>query len=155
MSIRFEVKTTFQVSQETAYTGLLDLKSAKDWMQGLVRIERMDEGPLKVGSQWMETRKVLGKEASEHFEVVGLEEYKRIELRCDGTKGTTGKGVFLFTYILSSSADHTDIMLIGEIKGLTGLSKWFGKLIVGTFKRACARDLDALKNYLEKERAII
>lgn len=39
MSIRFEVKRTFQVSQQKAYTGLLDLESAKQWMQGLVRIE--------------------------------------------------------------------------------------------------------------------
>ena len=68
MSIQFEVKRTTKVSKQTAYTGLLDLDSAKRWMQGLVRIERLDEGPMQTGSQWMETRKMFGKEATEHFE---------------------------------------------------------------------------------------
>ena len=86
MSIRFEVKRTFYVSQEKAYKGLLDLDSAKHWMRGLVGIERLDEGLLQVGSQWKETRKMFGKEATEHFEVVGLEESEKIVLRCDGTK---------------------------------------------------------------------
>lgn len=150
MSIRFEVKRTIGVSKEKAYTGLLDLDSAKNWMQGLVRIERLEEGPLQVGSQWKETRKIFGKEASEHFEVVELNEPDKIVLRCDGTKGTTGKGEFLFTFIIDSSGGHSEVTLDGEIRGLTGLSKLFGKMMAGTFKKACAKDLDALKSYLEK-----
>jgi hypothetical protein len=68
---------------------------------------------------------MFGKEATEYFEVVGLEEPEKIVLRCDGTKGTTGKGEYVYTYILAPSVDHTEITLFGEIKGLTGLSKWF------------------------------
>ncbi|MBP3041751.1 SRPBCC family protein [Bacillaceae bacterium Marseille-Q3522] len=149
MSILFEVKRTAQVSKQKAYAGVLDLDSAKHWMQGLVGIERMDEGLLQVGSQWKETRKMFGKEASEYFDVVSLEEPEKIVLRVDGTKGTTGKGEFLFTYTFAGDDDYTEITLYGEIKGLTGLSKLFGKLIAGTFKKACAKDLDALINYLQ------
>ncbi|MFI8577606.1 SRPBCC family protein [Rossellomorea aquimaris] len=154
MSIPFEVKRNFQVSKELAYRSLLDLDSAKHWMQGLVEIERMDEGPLREGSQWKETRKMFGKEATEHFEVVELVESEKIVLRCDGTKGTTGKGEFVFTYLLASSGDQTEVTLLGEIRGLTGLSKWFGKLMVGAFKKACAKDLDSLRDYLEKTKVV-
>ncbi|WP_164669934.1 SRPBCC family protein [Virgibacillus doumboii] len=150
MSINFEVKRTIQVSKQKAYIGLLDFESAENWMQGLVRIERLDEGPMRVGSQWKETRKMFGKEATEHFEVVELNEPDKIVLRCDGTKGTTGKGEFVFTYIIASTDEHTVVTLNGEIKGLTGLTKVFGKLMAGSFKKACAKDLDALKSYLEK-----
>jgi hypothetical protein len=150
LSIHFEVRRTFYVAQEKAFVGLLDLDSAKQWMQGLVGIERMDRGPMRVGSKWKETRKMFGKEASEYFEVVELEEPNKIVLRCDGTKGTTGKGEYIYTYTLTSSDGHTEISLYGEIKGLTGLTKWFGKVMIGTFKNACAKDLDALKSYLEK-----
>lgn len=150
MSIRFEVKRTIKIPKQKAYTGLLDLDSAKQWMQGLVGIARLDEGPIHVGSQWKETRKMYGKEATEHFEVVELNEPDKIVLRCDGTKGTTGKGEFVFTYLLASSDDHTEITLNGEINGLTGLSKLFGKMLVGTLKKACAKDLDALTDYLGK-----
>jgi carbon monoxide dehydrogenase subunit G len=150
LSIRFEVKRTFQVSGQQAYIALLDLDSAKHWMKGLVGIERLDEGPIQVGSQWKETRKMFGKEASEHFEVIELHEPDKIVLRVDGTKGTTGKGEYLFTYSITSSGNHSEVTLQGEIKGLTGFTKLLGKLIAGTFKKACAKDLDALKSYLEK-----
>jgi carbon monoxide dehydrogenase subunit G len=154
LTIQFEVKRNFPVSKEETYAGLLDLDSAHQWMQGLVEIERTDQGPLQVGSQWKETRKMFGKEASEHFEVVSLEKPEKIVLRCDGTKGTTGKGEYVFTYLLTSAGEHTDVTMIGEIRGLTGLSKIFGKLMAGAFKKACAKDLDSLKNYLEKELSI-
>jgi carbon monoxide dehydrogenase subunit G len=151
LSIRFEVKRTIRVTQSIAYNGLLDLDSAKLWMQGLVGIERLDEGPIRVGSQWKETRKMFGKEATEYFEVVELIEPQKIVLRCDGTKGTTGKGEFVFTYtLLSATENHTEVTLNGEINGLTGLTRFFGKLIAGTFKKACEKDLDRLKNFLEQ-----
>ncbi|WP_313804869.1 SRPBCC family protein [Cytobacillus sp.] len=150
MSIHFEVKRATKVSRQKAYIGLHDLESASRWMQGLVRIERLDEGPLQVGSQWMETKRMFGKEATEHFEVMGLKEPEKIVLRCDGTKGTTGKGEFVFTYIIAPEDDHTVITLNGEIKGLTGWTKIFGKMMAGTFKKACAKDLDALISYMEK-----
>ncbi|WP_404323998.1 SRPBCC family protein [Cytobacillus firmus] len=148
MSIHFELKRSIEVSAQNAYKALIDLDSAKDWMNGLVGIEREDSGPLKVGSQWKETRKMFGKEASEHFEVVELDEPNKIMLRCDGTKGTTGKGEF--TYIIVPAGDASEVTLLGEIKGLTGFSKLFGKIMAGAFKKACAKDLDALINYLEK-----
>lgn len=151
MSIHFEVKRTFHVSKEKAYKGLLDLDEAKHWMQGLVGIERLDEGQMKLGSEWKETRKMFGKKASEYFEVIVLDEPEKIVLRCDGTKGTTGKGEYVFTYILARSGDHTEITLHGEIKGLTGMAKLFGKMLAGVFKKACSKDLDSLKSYLEKE----
>ena len=150
MSIRFEVHRTFHVSKQKTYAALLDLESAKHWMQGFVGIERLDEGPLKVGSQWMETRKMFGQEASEHFEVVELNEPNKIVLLCDGSKGTTGKGEYVYTYNIASTGDSTEVTLDGEIRGLTGLTKLFGKMMAGTFKKACAKDLDALKDYLER-----
>ncbi|MFG6117849.1 SRPBCC family protein [Thalassobacillus sp. B23F22_16] len=151
MSIRFDVTRNIHVPQQKAYTSLLDLDAAEHWMKGFVRMERLDEGPIREGSEWKETRKMFGKEASEHFEVVELSEPDKIVLRCDGTKGTTGKGEFVFTYLIHSSGDSSDIRLKGEINELTGLSKLFGKLMAGSFKNACAKDMDALKAYLEGE----
>ncbi|WP_042224270.1 SRPBCC family protein [Oceanobacillus manasiensis] len=149
MSINFQVNRSIQVNKQTAYSGLIDLESAQQWMQGLVGIERLDNGPIRVGSEWKETRKMYGTKATEHFEVVELHEPDKIVLRCDGTKGSTGKGEFLFTYMIESSGDYSDITLYGEITGLTGVAKFFGKMMAGTFKKACAKDLDALKSYLE------
>lgn len=67
LSIQFEVDRTIQAPKEDVFAGLLDLKSAEQSMQGLVRIERLDEGPMHEGSAWLETRKMFGTEATEHF----------------------------------------------------------------------------------------
>jgi len=149
LSINFEVKRTTHVSQQQVYNGLLDLEAAIQWMQGLVGIERIDDGPMQVGSEWKESRKMFGQVATEHFEVVEINELDKIVLRCDGTKGTTGKGEYIFTYIVTTSDNLTEITLIGEIKGLTGITKFFGKMMAGTFKKASAKDLDALIAYLD------
>lgn len=150
MSINFEVKRTTLVSKQQVYNGLHDLEAAKHWMQGLVGIERLDDGPMEVGSQWKESRKMFGQVATEHFEVAELNDPDTIVLRCDGTKGTTGKGEYIFTYAITSSDKLTKITLNGEIKGFTGITKLFGKIMAGTFKKASAKDLDALIAYLEK-----
>ena len=150
MSINFEVKRTTHVSKQKIYDGLLDLEAAKHWMKGLVGIERLDDGPMQVGSQWKESRKMFGQVATEHFEVVEMNEPDKIVLRCDGTKGTTGKGEYIFTYLVTSSNNLTEITLTGEIKGLTGITKLFGKMMAGTFKKASAKDLDGLIAYLGK-----
>src|SRR5690606_24139686 len=92
MSIQFEVQKTFHVPKENAYNSLLDLDAAEQWIQGVVKIERLAEGPRKVASQWLETRKMNGKESTEQFEMVELHEPNKIVFRCEGTKGTTGKG---------------------------------------------------------------
>lgn len=149
MSIQFDAQMLFKVPKDTLYQSLLDVDAAKHWMQGLVRMERLDEGPMKVGSRWKETRKMMGKEATEVFEVIDLEPDK-IQLYVDGSKGTTGKGEYLYTYILKDLGDSTELTLHGEIQGMTGLGKIIGKLMVGTFKKLTLKDLEALKAYLEK-----
>lgn len=151
MSIQFEVVRTVQAAKQVVFEGFLNLESANHWMGGLVAIKRLDEGPMRVGSQWIETRKMYGSKASEHFEVIEMNEPDKIVLRVDGTKGTTGKGEFIFTYNLTSlDEQRTEILLKGEINGLTGLTKIFGKMMAGTFKKACEKDLDALTKYLEQ-----
>lgn len=54
---------------EEAYESLLDLEEAKNWMQGLGKIERLDDGPMTVGSEWIETRKMFGVEDAFEAEV--------------------------------------------------------------------------------------
>jgi carbon monoxide dehydrogenase subunit G len=149
MSIQFETKETFNVPREKVYEGLLDLDSAKHWMQGLVRIERLDGGPIKVGSAWKETRKMIGIEGGEVLKVTVLEPNK-IQLYVDGSKGTSGKGEHFYTYSIKELGNATEVTLHGEIKGMTGIAKLVSKLMTGTYRKICAKDLDGLKNYLEK-----
>jgi hypothetical protein len=91
------VNRTRGVSKLQVYDGLLDIEAANCFRQGLVGIERMDDGLIQVENHWKEYRKIFGQVATEYFEVVEFNEQDKIALRCNGIKGTNGKmtvGIF-------------------------------------------------------------
>ena len=149
MSIHFELSETFRASPERVFEALLDLEGAHRWMPGLVRIEPLTRGPLQAGSRWRETRRMLGKEATEEFQLVTFRRPERLELLVDGSKGSSGRGYYRFTYGIRPTASGTHVRLTGSIGGLNGVMGLLGRLFVGTYKKACAKDLTALKLYLD------
>lgn len=151
MAIKFDYERTVPAPPERVFAAMTDLDELARWMPGFVGIERLTEGPMAVGTQFRETRKVFGMQSTEHFEVVGLVPARELDFRVDGTKGTSGKGVYRFRYRLGPDADGTRLRLEGEIGGISGLMAFFAKLMMGSFKKACTRDLDALADYLQAE----
>lgn len=65
-------------------------------------------------------------------------------------KRSSGQGEYRFRYELVPDGDGTEIRLDGSVDGLTGLGAFLGKFFVGAMKKACARDLAALKDYVER-----
>jgi hypothetical protein len=96
---------------------------------------------------------MFGREATEEFQVTAVDRPHRLELRVDGSKGSSGRGEYLFTYRLEpSDGAATDVRLTGEIRGLTGVAGVVGRLFSGTYRKSCAKDLAALKRHLEAVR---
>lgn len=150
MSITFRVTRELAASPHEVYRALTNLDDAGHWMPGFVRIDRLGaSGELEVGSRWRETRRMFGKEASEEFAVTELSPPHRVGLRVDGTRGASGVGEHLFTYSLMPTVLGTLVTLEGEIRGLGGVASVMGRLFSGIYRRACARDLDALGTYLK------
>lgn len=56
----------------------------------------------------------------------------------------------MFSYRIEPDGEETTVHLSGEIRGMTGLMAWFGKLLVLPYRKACSKDLKALKGYLER-----
>lgn len=149
MSITFRVTRELAASPHEIFDAMTNLDDAGEWMPGFVRLQRLGEGVhLGVGSRWRETRRMLGKEATEEFEVTEFAPPDRLALRVDGTRGTSGTGEYLFTYTLAPTVIGTLITLDGEIRGLTGVMGVMGRVFSGIYKRACTKDLDALGSYL-------
>jgi carbon monoxide dehydrogenase subunit G len=148
MPLQFSVTEQFNMPVEKVFNGLTDLDAAQHWMKGFDAIEKIKGTRVETGAVWRETRKMYGKKATEEFEVLSVIPNKEIQLRVDGTKGTTGKGEFLFQYNLEEKNNGTQVTLNGEIKGLKGIAAFFGKLFIGGFKKACVKDLQALNTYL-------
>ena len=151
MAITFEVARHLPAKPDRVFEALTDLGGASAWMPGLVKIEPAD-APMKVGMRWRETRRMFGHEATEEFEVTRVDAPRRLALRVDGTKGSSKRGEYLFDYSLSPAKGGTEVVLNAQIRGLSGISAFVGRLFVGPFKSACVRDLDALSKYLGKRK---
>jgi uncharacterized protein YndB with AHSA1/START domain len=150
MAARFSVSQHFAHSPERVFQALTDLEGAGQWMPGFVRMELLTEGEFRVGTEWRETRRLFGKEATEQFEVTACEPPRRVGIRVDGSKGSSKRGEYVFDYRLEPAAETgTNVLLHGEIRGLSGLMGLISKLMVGPFKKACAKDLRALAEHLE------
>lgn len=152
MPIQFSTTQYFNAPVERVFNGLTDLDDAKNWMRGLVKIEKIKGDRVEPGAVWRETRKMFGKDATEEFEVVSVIPRKEIKLRVDGTKGTSKKGEYLFHYVVQEKNGGTDVTMHGEIAGLKGIAAILGKLFAGMFKKACMKDLLALKAHLESNK---
>lgn len=129
---------------------MTDFDTWHQWMDGLIRVEKLTEGPYGVGTQWRETRKLFGQEASEVFKVTEFAPPGRIGLWVDGAQGTTGKGEYRFAYRLVPSGENgTHLTMDADIDMPGIVARLFGFLLKGMFKKGCDRDTLALKAYLE------
>ncbi|MEM9945500.1 MAG: SRPBCC family protein [Cyanobacteria bacterium P01_D01_bin.36] len=151
MPISFTSEFEINAPPTQVMAEMTDFDSWHHWMDGLIKIEKLTDGPYSVGTQWRETRKMFGKEASEVFEVTGFEPPHSVNLRVDGSQGTTGKGEYRFFYTLvPNDGDRTQLTMHSEIEMPGIVPKLFGFLLKGMFKQGCDRDTLALKAYLEE-----
>jgi carbon monoxide dehydrogenase subunit G len=150
MPIDFTLTQHIADAPERVFHALTDLDGAADWMPGFVRIEKLSQGEFGVGSQWRETRKFFGKEATEQFEVTRCASPTQLSVRVDGSKGSSRRGEYLFDYQLEPSGTGTEVTLHGAIRGLGRFGTLMSRLFVGQYKKACANDLRALAEHLEE-----
>jgi len=153
MALTFELKETIAAPPARVFAAVVDVDRMGEWMPGFVRIERLTPGPLAKGSQFAETRKMFGHEAREVFEVTEFDPPRAMVLFVDGTKGSSRSGWYRFRHTVEPSGAGAVLTLSGEIGGASGCMALFGKLMCGPMKKAIAKDLAALKAWIERDAA--
>lgn len=149
MSIEFQVTEILPGAPERAFQALTDLEGGAHWMPHIVRMERVGDVQQGVGMRWRETRLMRGKEATEELEVTHYHPPSHLTLRIDGTKGTSGRGTYLFDYHLARRVGGTEVRMRGRIDGLLPpMLRWMSPLLGPFVKRECAKDLRALAQHL-------
>ena len=144
-----ELRETVDAPPERVFPALLDPDLVTRWMSGVVRFERLSEGPVVKGSRFRQVRKMFGREAAEVFEVTHLDPPRSFELFVDGRLGSSRKGEFRFRYELKPRGGSTEVVLRGEIGGMGRIAEFFGRLMMGWFRRSVAKDLAAMKAFVE------
>jgi uncharacterized protein YndB with AHSA1/START domain len=148
MPATFSTAVYIESPPAVVFEALGNLEAAAKWMPGLVGIEKLTPGPLGPGSEFRETRKLFGKESTEHFRVTRFERPSRIDMVVDGSKGSSRRGEYLFVHELVPERTGTTLELTGEIR-MPGVWGLLSRMMVGTFKKAVHKDLEALKAHLE------
>lgn len=149
MAATFRTTTDIDAPPEVVWRHLCDLDRWPEWMNGLVAVERTDQGELGVGSGWVETRRMFGREASETFEITRFEPPTALDLYVDGSKGASGKGRYDFEYRLVPREGGTRM----EVDASIDMPGWFAqlmsRLMLRGFRRAIEKDHRAFQQHVE------
>lgn len=150
MAANFTIEERIERPPAEVYAALTDIDAWSSYIPEILRIERLSEGPLAVGSRWRETRRMYGREASEVFEATALEPARAIGMRCDGSEGSMGSGVFECRYTLEPvDANATLLRLDGTMTMPGCLFAVMAIFMKSMMVKAIRRDLAALRAYVE------
>jgi carbon monoxide dehydrogenase subunit G len=142
---------TIAAPPERVFAALTNVEAMREWMPGFAGVELVTPGPFGKGTQFRESRKMMGHTATELFEVTVHEPPRTLEYFIDGTKGSSKCGWYRFRYELTPKDGGTLMSVSGQIGGTTGCMSVFGKLMLGPMKKAIAKDHAALKAWIERQ----
>jgi carbon monoxide dehydrogenase subunit G len=150
--MRFRFTELLHVPLERAFALTNDLDRAMEWLPAGVRIEKLTPGPTRLGSRYRETRRILGRDDTEIYEVTIYDPPHRSEVCADGTKGTAGRGEFRFRVDFAAagpSATTVTLVATATRLGCGGLLLY--PVVRGIMRRHSVADLAGLKAWIEKE----
>lgn len=115
MSIEFQVTEVLPAPPQRVFQAMTNVDEYAAWMPDFVRVERVGDVAQGAGARWRETRKMFGRETTEEFEVTHYHPPSHLSVRVDGSRGTSGKGVFDFDYKLAQRVGGTEVRLTGRV----------------------------------------
>jgi uncharacterized protein YndB with AHSA1/START domain len=142
MMIQHEVTVHLNRPVEQVFAFLMDTTRLTTWQTNLIKIDKITEGPLRLGSRFREVRRV-GRKASEiQGEITAFEPNKRFETK------TLTKPHVTVSYLLEpeqggTRVKHRFVMLT------SGLMRLLEPLIASTIKKESVSDFETLKRLLE------
>jgi len=131
---------------ETVFQTLTDFDRMDEWMPGFVRMETHTEGTMGVGSRFSETRKMMGKEHTQPFEITGFDPPRSMDLAAPSPSID-----FAFRHVVEPRGEGGSLVtLISEAAPRSlGARLMLGTVGMRMIRKGCRRDLEAMKAYLE------
>lgn len=146
------VERRIEAPAEEVWRAMTDLEGIPRMLSGVDRVEVLSEGPFGVGTRWRETRRMLGKQATEEMYVTaskppltyvveadshGTHYVSEFVLQADGPEATVAQMTFSATPPPGGAA------------GL--LARIFGGLGARAVSKAIARDLADVAAAVERK----
>ncbi len=145
--MRITATETVKASPDRVFDVFSDVENCGDRIQGIIKLELLSDVRSGKGVRWRETRKFMGKEATEEMEITVYDEpkYYVVEAESNGTHYTS-------RYAFEESGDGTRVIWEFEGKPLTLAAKLMsplGFLFKGSLKKLMFKDVADLKRYIE------
>lgn len=147
-----QVTRQIMAPRQRVFDVFTDLRSAADRISGIESVEVHTDGPTAQGTRWTETRKMMGKSATETMTITAFDPPNSYtaEARSHGSH-------YLSTFTFQTDGAGTKVTLSFTGTPTNLLSKLFmimvGPLMMGSVKKLLAQDLDDLKKSCESEPA--
>ena len=150
--MNFTFTETIQAPLDRVFALANNIDRSMEWLPKGVRIENLTPGPVRLGSRYRETRRILGRDDTEFYEVTAYDPPRLSEVTSDGTQGTAGRGLFRFRIEFSSAGpDATRVALHGSATRLGCLGVVMYPVVRGIMKKHIVADLSGLKAWIEKQ----
>jgi len=150
--VEIRIAETINAPLQKVFALTNDIERAGEWLPAGVKVEKLTEGPLRLGTRYRETRKVLGRIDTEIYEVTIYDPPKRSEVWADGTKGTAGRGAFRFRIdFVPAGPNATQVDLTGTVTGMGCLGVILYPVIRGVLRKHSTADLAGLKAWIERQ----
>jgi uncharacterized protein YndB with AHSA1/START domain len=146
MTVRIETETIIARPPADVFAALIDVESYPTWLiaSGIVRVERLDAGPLRAGSALRIGQTVAGRSTVLDGRVTVLEPGAAFGLR-----GKDREGVSVEIDAVLAIHDLATRLRWSLRVGLPLRYRMFESMVAPQARRAAALDLEALKRRLE------
>lgn len=150
--MEFELTETIRAPLDKVFALTNDIDRAMEWLPAGVRIEKLTPGPTRLGSRYRETRRILGRDDTEIYEITGFDPPRRCEVFADGRQGTAGRGEFRFHIDFEpAGTDATRISLVASATRLGCVGVILYPLVRSILKRHTIADVAGLKAWIERQ----
>lgn len=141
--VRFEHTLTIGRPPSEVFAYLTDVTNLPEWQGNVVESRKEGEGPLTVGSRFVEVRKFLGKRMESQMEVTAHEQDRRFDV-----KVLSGPVQFQVHHRFEEADGGTRIVFTGEGEP-GGFFKLAEPLVGRQAQRQAEADFGTLKDILE------
>ncbi len=148
----FEIAHRIKARPEQVFAQITDLHKAADRIEGIVQLDVLTEGPIRVGTRFRETRVMFGKEHSEEMEITAMEapRYYTVEADSCGAHMTT-------RFDVEADGDGSMVRLRIESRPTTLFAKLLAPvtnvLLRGMIKKCLLQDLQSIQQFIENNPA--
>jgi uncharacterized protein YndB with AHSA1/START domain len=140
--IQHEVTVHLDRPVEQVFAFLMDTTKLTTWQTNLIKIDKITEGPLRLGSRFREVRRMGKRESEIHGEITALEPNKRLETK------TVTKPQAMVSYSLDPESGGTRLKY-KFVLVTSGLMRLLEPVIASSIKKDTSADFETLKRILE------